>query len=103
MDILPDSVIFDWDEGNSDKNWIKHKVSKQEAEEIFINKPLLVFEDPEHSRTEKRSQALGKTNKSRGLFAIFTTRDEKIRVISIRDMSRKEEKIYEEAKKTAKV
>ena len=101
MDILPDPVIFDWDTGNSDKNWLKHKVSKQEAEEVFINKPLLLLEDSKHSRIEKRSQALGKTNNNRGLFVIFTIRNEKIRIISIRDMNRKEKKVYEEAKKTA--
>ncbi len=103
MDILPDPVVFDWDTGNSDKNWVKHKVEKQESEEVFVNKPLLTYEDPEHSKTEKRFQAMGVTNKNRGLFLIFTIRNEKVRVISVRDMNRKEEKTYEEAKKAAKI
>ena len=87
---------FDWDEGNARKNE-KHGVSMAEAEQVFFNAPLLVLEDIKHSRKELRFHALGKTNKVRFLHITFTLRDadEKIRVVSARDMHRKERAIYE--------
>ena len=89
---------FDWDEGNARKNE-KHGVSMAEAEQVFFNIPLLVLEDMKHSRMEPRFHALGKTDKVRLLHITFTLRGagEKIRVISARDMHRKERTIYEKA------
>lgn len=97
MRILPEPLIFEWDKANIDKNWIKHKVNKQEVEEVFGNEPLLIFEDTKHSQMETRTQALGKTDSGRKLFLSFTIREEKIRIISARDMNRKEKKTYEKA------
>ena len=78
------------DEGNIDKNWIKHKVARLECEEIFFNLPLLIGDDSTHSIIEKRFYALGKSKGERYLFISFTIRDNLIRVISARDMNRKE-------------
>lgn len=88
---------FDWDEGNQDKNWLKHQVSNGECEEVFFNAPLLVADDDKHSQIEQRYFALGKTNEGRTIFISFVIRTSKIRVISARDMNRKERKIYAEA------
>jgi len=88
---------FDWDEGNQDKNWLKHQVSNGECEEVFFNVPLLVADDDKHSQIEQRYFALGKTNEGRTLFTSFVIRTNKIRVISARDMNREERKIYAEA------
>jgi uncharacterized DUF497 family protein len=90
---------FDWDEGNTRKNE-KHSVSMAETEQVFFNTPLLVLEDIKHSRHELRFHALGKTSKERLLHITFTLRDasKKIRVISARDMHRKERSIYEKTK-----
>ena len=85
---------FDWDHGNREKNWIKHKVDYKEAEEMFFNKPLLIDEDLRHSSKEKRFEGLGQTNKGRELFIAFTIRDNKIRIISARDQDNKERKKY---------
>ncbi len=90
-------VSFEWDDGNRTKNWLKHKVSTGECEEIFFNLPLLLTDDTEHSQIEKRYYVLGQTNSSRYLFIAFTIRESKIRVISARDMSRKEREIYAQA------
>ena len=89
---------FDWDEGNARKNE-KHGVSTAEAEQVFFNTPLLVLEDSKHSVLESRFHALGKTDKIRLLHITFTLRGagEKIRVISARDIHRKERVIYEKA------
>ena len=94
QDILSGCTGFDWDEGNSKKNWIKHKVTPAECEQIFFNQPLLIKDDAQHSETEKRFLALGQTDKNRSLFIAFTLRNDLIRVISARDMSRKEREAY---------
>ena len=88
---------FDWDDGNIDKNWISHQVSNSECEEIFFNLPLLLADDTKHSQDEKRYYVLGQTNARRWLFIAFTVRENKIRVISARDMNRKEERVYAKA------
>ena len=86
---------FDWDKGNLDKNWLKHKVSNAECEEVFFNQPLLIIKDEKHSQKEKRCHALGKTESGRLLFMSFTIRNNTIRIISARDMSKKEQEQYE--------
>ena len=95
--ILHDIIGFDWDAANKHKNWQKHQVSSSECEEIFFNIPLLLYEDHAHSTHEKRMLALGRTNKDRRLFIVFTIRKQLIRIISARDMHRKERNIYEKA------
>jgi uncharacterized DUF497 family protein len=87
---------FEWDEGNIRKNWEKHQVSHIECEEIFFNSPVIFREDESHSTSENRSFVLGKTDTDRLLFAVFTMRGGKIRIISARDMSRRERKVYEQ-------
>lgn len=88
---------FDWDEGNFLKNWEKHGVSHLEAEQVFFNEPLLLYEDRKHSELESRWFVLGRTDQSRELMLVFTVRADKIRIISARPMSRKEREIYEKA------
>ena len=89
---------FDWDKGNTRKNE-KHGVSMAEAEQVFFNAPLLMLGDYRHSSQEPRFHALGKSDDRRLLHITFTVRHngEKIRVISARDMHRKERVIYEKA------
>ena len=93
---------FHWDKGNSEKNWVKHKVKRIECEEIFFNLPLAISDDEKHTNTEKRFYALGKTKSERFLFISFTIRNNLIRVISARGMNRKERKTYEENLKKRK-
>ncbi|MGH9431397.1 MAG: BrnT family toxin [Terriglobia bacterium] len=85
---------FDWDVGNIDKNWEKHGVSDTECEEVFFSRPLIVRHDPTHSGEERRFYALGQTDKGRHLFVAFTVRRKLIRVISAREMTRRERRIY---------
>lgn len=88
---------FDWDQGNARKNEDKHDVSQAEAEYIFFNQPILVLEDYKHSKHESRYHALGATDDDRLLHITFTLRvsGSLIRIISARDMHRKERLIYE--------
>jgi uncharacterized DUF497 family protein len=85
---------FDWDDANSQKNWDQHRVTPEEAEDIFFSDPLVVRGDVRHSQREKRYYALGETNRGRRLFVAYTIRRDMIRVISVRDMNRKEQDIY---------
>jgi hypothetical protein len=90
---------FDWDSGNDRKSTDKHGVSQAEAESVFFNDPLIVAEDARHSEREPRFNALGKTAQGRLLHVTFTLRryGTLIRVISARDMHRKERRAYEQA------
>lgn len=88
---------FDWDAGNLDKNWEKHKVSPSECEQVLFNLPFLLMDDTAHSHNEKRFYILGITDAKRKLFIAFTLRNNLIRVISARDMSRKEREVYDNA------
>ena len=98
MSELPDpshAEGFDWDRGNIQKNREKHRVAFIECEEVFLHGPV-ILPDPGHSRAELRYLALGRTDRGRRLAVIFTVRKNRIRVISARDMSRKERRIYAE-------
>ncbi len=87
-------IGFDWDEGNRDKNWKKHRVSDAECEEVFFHQPLVVRYDPSHSGEGPRYRALGQTAGGRKLFVAFTMRDNLVRVVSGRKMTAREEKFY---------
>ncbi len=87
---------FQWDKGNIEKNRLKHKVLNFECEQVFFNDPLIVADDIKHSQNEKRRYVLGRTDLNRKLFIVFTIRNNLIRIISARDMTKKERKIYDE-------
>ena len=86
---------FEWDRGNLEKNRAKHQVSMREGEELFLNGPE-VLEDTRHSERERRWLAFGHTDDGRLLACAFTVRGVRLRVISIRPMSRRERKWYAE-------
>jgi uncharacterized DUF497 family protein len=97
MDIheqLAAATGFEWDAGNLEKNWLAHQVSPAECEQVFFNAPAIAAQDPAHSQAELRFFLLGQTDAGRLLFVAFTLRETLIRIISARDMSRKERKVY---------
>ncbi len=89
-------VGFQWDAGNARKSTDKHGVEQAEAEETFLNEPLIVAQDLRHSELESRYHALGATHAGRRLHITFTVRASGtlIRIISARDMSSKERALY---------
>ena len=93
--IIKECVGFDWEVANFEKNWLSHQVSSGECEQVFFNRPILLQDDVTHSQTEKRYYVLGRTDDFRELFIVFTIRNNLIRVISARDMSKKERQIYD--------
>lgn len=98
MSILEKVAGFDWDAGNARKN-DRHGVSMAEAEQVFFDVPVLMLPDSANSQSEPRYHALGKTIDGRRLHISFTLRGDGklIRVISARDMHRKERAHYEQA------
>jgi uncharacterized DUF497 family protein len=98
MDIykkVQECIGFQWNRHNVQKNLEKHNVSPVESEQTFFNRPLIIVKDIQHSQEEDRYYALGKTDQDRRLFIAFTIRKKLIRVISLKDMNKKERKIYE--------
>jgi uncharacterized DUF497 family protein len=90
-------IIFDWNKGNIGKN-LKHNVKDKEAEESFFDRKRRVYKDPFHSGAEEREILIGKTKKERLLYIVFTMRGrhkDKVRVISARDINKKEVELYE--------
>ena len=85
---------FQWDAGNSDKNWHNHQVRQAEAEQVLLNRPVVCSADAKHSRAEARFFTLGRTDSGRHLAIVFTTRSKLVRVISARPMSRAERRAY---------
>lgn len=95
-ELLNKCIGFEWDKGNTLKNWERHKVTQGECEQVFFNEPLVVFDDLKHSQEEQRMYLLGATDSGRLLFLVFTIRKKLLRVVSARDMNKKERKLYNE-------
>jgi uncharacterized DUF497 family protein len=96
-DLLAAATGFEWDDGNATKNWANHGVTQAECEQVFFQRPLLLAPDIPHSQREARYYALGQTLEARALFVVFTMRGTLLRVISARDMSRREREAYQDA------
>ena len=90
---------FDWDAHNINKIRKKHNVQFPEAEEVFFDINLIILPDPTHSIAEARYIVLGKTKTGRPLFVVITEPAGKIRIVSARDMSKKERIKYNEQTK----
>ena len=87
---------FQWNKGNDTKNWDSHDVSRGEYEQVFFNQPLVAGRDRRHSVAETRYYVLGRTDADRLLFIAFAVREDKIRVISAREMMPNEEQRYDQ-------
>jgi len=97
MRVVKESFEFEWDKGNVGKNKRKHGAEDKEAEEPFFDDNRIIYKDILHSKTEERFILIGKTKKGKLLYIVFTKRKDKIRVISARNINKKEVKIYEKA------
>ena len=93
--IFQKPIVFEWDKGNSDKNWSKHGIKNEEAEEAFFDEKKKIAKDVFHSGKEKRWILLGKTKNNMLLFIVFTVRNNIIRIVSARKINKKEAHLYE--------
>ena len=95
---LPEPLTFEWDDGNQDKNLLKHQVSSAETEEAFFDPDKRSYPDPDHSHSEVRRILVGKARGGRILLIVYAIREDRVRVISARDLSKKREvDLYEKA------
>ncbi len=101
MDFIEAVEGFEWDVGNSDKNWKRHQVTQAECEQVFANLPLVLSVTAKAGGAEARYFTLGRTDATRELAVVFTVRGKKVRVISARPMSRRERKEYAHAQVAA--
>ena len=95
MKIFSKIIQIQWDNGNINKNFKKHKVTNTECEEVFFDDKKIILKDILHSGNESRYILLGQTKTKRLLFTVFTIRNNKIRVIYSRDINKQERKLYE--------
>jgi uncharacterized protein len=88
---------FDWDENKAVSNLSKHGVSFEEAKTVFDDPLYVDFYDPAHSEEEDRYLIVGESSQRRLLIASYTEkRGNLIRLISAREVTRTERKVYEE-------
>jgi uncharacterized protein len=86
---------FDWDEEKAVSNWLKHRVSFEEAATVFFDPLSLTIDDPEHSADEDRFVTIGLGDFGRLLVVVHTDRDGIIRIISARAATPRERRAYE--------
>jgi len=87
---------FEWDKKKAKSNLKKHKVSFDEAVEVFNDPLSITISDPLHSDDEDRFTDIGVTKKKRLLIVSYTERGSKIRIITCREATAAERKKYEE-------
>ncbi|HXP87222.1 MAG TPA: BrnT family toxin [Bryobacteraceae bacterium] len=89
-------VGFAWDPRKAKRNLAKHGVSFDDATAVFDDELFLVFADPDHSAEESRFIIMGRSKRERLLVVAYTERSDEIRIISAREATRQERKIYAE-------
>ncbi len=87
-------IHFEWDEAKAVSNSQKHKISFEMSCEIFFD-PFLQSKDAEFIDNEWREVVIGATEKLRLLYVPYILRDDKIRIISVRNVTKKERNDYE--------
>jgi len=90
-------VTYEWDPAKAQANVRKHRVSFEEAASVFLDPSALTFWDPDHSEAEDREITIGRSARQRVLFVAHAPRDGRVRIISARKVTRKEQRQYEEA------
>lgn len=98
MKILPEPITFDWDKGNAEKNFKKHRLTIQEIEQAFKSEYTFIFEDKKHSQKEKRYGMFTEVSEDKQFSIVFMIRKDKIRIITARPMSKRERREYEKIK-----
>lgn len=86
---------FEWDADKARRNLLKHRVSFEEASEVFFDSRSLTVPDPDHSESEERFVTTGTSSRLRVLTVVHVDRDTRIRIISARRATARERKTYE--------
>ena len=86
---------FEWEKNKAEANFSKHGVSFNEAKTIFADPLYIDFYDPDHSDDEDRYIIIGESKRRRLLMVSYTEREHKTRLISAREVTRREREYYE--------
>ena len=89
-------LIFKWDSAKAKNNLKNHHVSFEEASTVFGDPHSTTIPDPEHSLDEERFVIIGLSYRLRTLIVVHTEKANVIRIITAREATRHERKIYEE-------
>jgi uncharacterized protein len=90
-------VIYEWNTEKAAENQRKHGVSFDEASSVFLDPLALTFDDPDHSQEERRFITIGMTSNKRLVFVAHVDEDDdRIRIISARETTRRETYDYQE-------
>ena len=89
---------FDWDDDKAEINIVRHGISFLEAASVFDDDLSITFLDPDHSIDEERLIIIGHSNRGRLLFVSHTDRNRRPRIISAREVTRRERKGYEDVR-----
>ncbi len=96
MEFFKNPLEFEWDTGNREKNLLKHRVTNSECEEVFFDPHKRILKEVFHggiAGQEKRYILIGRTKEERPLYIVFTLRDGRVRVISARNLNRREREL----------
>ncbi len=88
---------IEWDKSKAAKNLRKHRVAFEEAATVFADPVFITVVDDEHSLDEERYITMGVSGQRRLLVVAHTDRNDRIRIISAREATKKEERFYAEA------
>ena len=91
-------MIYEWDPKKARTNLRDHGVAFEEAATLFLDPLATTYSDPDHSHDEDREVTIGYSTKQRLLFVSHCQRRERIRIISAREVTRRERKQHEEGK-----
>jgi uncharacterized DUF497 family protein len=86
---------FEWDPTKAELNRQKHHITFDEASTVFDDPLAVIFDDEEHSLYETREIIVGHSAQQRLLFVCFTEREGRIRIISARRATGREQHDYE--------
>lgn len=87
---------FEWNAAKAKENLSRHEVSFDEAKTVFDDPFYVDFFDPDHSDDEERYIIVGRSRQNRLLVVSYTERRDRIRLISAREATRREQDEYEE-------
>jgi hypothetical protein len=90
------AASFQWDPWKAASNLKRHGVSFQEAIGVFSNPLAQIFDDEDHATDDRREIIIGHSARERLLLVSFTEREDAIRIISARKVTKNERKDYEE-------
>lgn len=89
-------IVFGWHPAKAANNLRKHGVSFEEAASVFDDVLAAIYENPYHSTSEKRYLIVGSSALERLLIVAYAEQQERIRIISAREVTKRERKLYEE-------